>query len=170
MKKILLLTIVVCICTIVRSQSVYFNFNNGTQTSYNLEDVRKITFNADVMSLHLWGGTIYSWNVSTIEHYQYSENMIGVEEVLALANEIEVNVYPNPTKNILHIAYTIHQEDEIKVSLYSLDGRLVLYKVLGRQISGEHLHQFEIAEFPAGTYECILNGKNFSISKQIIKQ
>ena len=54
-----------------KAQSIYFNYSNGTNAAYNLTDVRKITFVADEMNLQLFDGSVYSWNVSSIGHYQY---------------------------------------------------------------------------------------------------
>ena len=69
-----------------QAQSIYFNYTNGTNASYLLEDVRKITFDNDVMNLHFLDGTLYAWNVSTIGYYQYEESALGVEEVLGRGN------------------------------------------------------------------------------------
>ena len=69
MKKLLLLSFI-GIVGIGNAQSIHFNFIDGTNTSYNLEDLRKITFDADVMNLHMLDGSLYAWNVSTIGHYQ----------------------------------------------------------------------------------------------------
>ncbi len=42
----------------LRAQSVHFNYGNGTNASYNLSDLRKITFDADLMNMHLFDGTV----------------------------------------------------------------------------------------------------------------
>ena len=63
-----------------KAQSIYFNYTDGTNVAYNLIDVRKITFVSDEMNLQLMDGSIFSWNVSSIGHYQYDENSIGIDE------------------------------------------------------------------------------------------
>ena len=57
----------------VNAQTIDFNYTDGTTSSYNLNDIRKITFDVDIMNLHLWDGTIYSWDVNTIGQYEYNE-------------------------------------------------------------------------------------------------
>jgi len=67
--KLFLFISLMLFTTELNAQSIHFNYTDGTNASYNLEDVRKITFDADVMNLHLWDGSVYSWNVSTIGYY-----------------------------------------------------------------------------------------------------
>ncbi len=42
------------------AQSIYFNYTDGTNAAYNLADIRKITFDVDLMQLHMNDGSIYS--------------------------------------------------------------------------------------------------------------
>ena len=83
------------------AQSIHFNYTDGTNAAYNLVDIRKVTFDADVMNLHLLDGSVYAWNVSTIGYYQYDESSVSALNLLNNANAWEVNVYPNPTSDYL---------------------------------------------------------------------
>ena len=73
-KPIALLGMALLFSVGLQAQSIHFNYTDGTNNSYSLVDVRKITFDADLMKLHLWDGTVYAWNVSTIGDYQYNES------------------------------------------------------------------------------------------------
>jgi hypothetical protein len=149
---------------------VNFNFTNGTSTSYNLEDVRKITFDADVMHLHLFDGSVYSWNVSTIGHFDYNDSSVNIEEVLSLVNFWEVTVFPNPTNNLLNVQYNLPKEDLITISLYNLQGKLVVEQQFGKQAKGENQETIDITTLPAGTYICKIAGQNNIITKKVMKQ
>ena len=92
--RVLLLVMAFFAGTACFAQSIYFNYTNGTTASYALADVRKITFDGDVMSLHFVDGSLYSWNVSTIGYYQYDESLVNAQEWLDQANAWEVSVYP----------------------------------------------------------------------------
>ena len=88
------------------AQSLYFNFTNGTSSSYDLIDIEKITFDDDLMKLHLLDGSLFSWNVSSIGHYEYDENNVGnVDELLNEINSFNLNIYPNPVGDFLNISY-----------------------------------------------------------------
>lgn len=169
-KPITLLAIALLFTVGLRAQSIHFNYTDGTNTSYNLEDVRKITFDADVMNLHLLDGSTYAWNVSTIGHYEYDETSLNLNEWINAANAWEVSVYPNPTSTDLHVRFNLPKEDEISIALYDLQGQLILEKNMGNKISGEHQETLDLKDLPQGTYVCRITGKQNSITKQVIKQ
>ena len=97
------------------AQSINFNYTDGTNSSYDLADIRKITFDADVMNLQLWDGSVYGWNVSTIVYYDYDETSLYLQEWLNNANAWEVSVFPNPTSSNLHIRFNLPKEDKISI-------------------------------------------------------
>ena len=169
-KPITLLAIALLFTVGLRAQSIHFNYTDGTNTSYNLEDVRKITFDADVMNLHLLDGSTYAWNVSTIGHYEYDETSLNLNEWINAANAWEVSVYPNPTSTDLHVRFNLPKEDEISIALYDLQGQLILEKNMGNKISGEHQETLDLKDLPQGTYVCRITGKQNSITKPVIKQ
>jgi len=169
-KPIALLLAAMLMGTMSFAQSIHFNYTDGTNASYNLEDVRKITFEADVMNLHLWDGSLYSWNVSTIGHYEYDENSLNIQELVNNANAWKIQVYPNPTSTDLHVQFNLPKEDEISIALYDMQGKLILEKNMGNKISGEHQETLDLHGLPQGTYVCRITGKQNSITKQVIKQ
>ncbi len=151
------------------AQSIHFNYTDGTNTSYNLEDVRKITFDADVMNLYLWDGSVFAWNVSTIGYYQYDESSLNVEEWLNNANAWGVVIFPNPTSTNLNVRYNLPKEDVITIALYDMQGKLVLDKNLGKLSPGEHQESLDVNNLPKSTYVCHINGRHQSFTKSIIK-
>ena len=64
----------------------------STQSSYGLEDVRKITFDGDLMNLHLLDGSLYTWNVSTILNVSFN---------LPKANDMSIALYDLQGKVVL---------------------------------------------------------------------
>ena len=84
------------ISAMVTAQSIHFDYIDGTTAAYNLEDLRKITFDADVMNLHMLDGSLYAWNVSTIGNNQYDATPLNVEDWIHTANAMEVVVFPSP--------------------------------------------------------------------------
>jgi len=168
-KPIALLGIAMLLSVGLRAQSIHFNYNDGTNASYNLEDVRKITFNADLMNLHLWDGSLYVWNVSTIRHYQYDESSLNVQEWINNANAWELVIFPNPTSTTLNVRYNLPKEDELTIALFDMQGKLILQKKLGKQVSGEHQETLDLTSIPQGTYVCRISGQQNMITKTVIK-
>jgi hypothetical protein len=169
-KLSLLSLIFVSISTSVKAQSVYFNYTDGTNAAYNLADVRKITFVSDEMKLQLLDGSVYSWNVSSIGHYQYDENSIGIDELLNKANAWQVSVFPNPATNLLNVRYSLPTEDKMLISVFDLQGKLLLEINAGNRAKGEHEESLDLSKLPGGQYVCSISGQTNTISKNIIKQ
>lgn len=168
--KTTLLFLFVFLGTMNYAQSIHFNYTNGTNVTYNLEDVRKITFDADVMNLYLWDGSVYSWNVSTIGDYQYDESTQSIHEILNSANFWNVNVYPNPTSSKLTVSFNLPQADEVSINLYDIQGNLILSKDTGHIGIGKHQELLDLTDIPPGTYTCSISGQKNMIAKQLIKQ
>jgi hypothetical protein len=168
-KTIALLGIVILFSVGFRAQSIHFHFTDGTNALYNVVDVRKITFDADLMNLYLLDGSVYAWNASTIGHYQYGESPLNVQEWLSNANAWEVVIFPNPTSATLNVRYKLPKEDEITIVLFDIQGKLILQKRLGKKVSGEHQETLDLASILKGTYVCRILGKQNTITKTVIK-
>lgn len=148
----------------LNAQRIEFNFTNGTNLAYEIDDVRKITFGTDVMNLHLWDGTVYTWNLNSIGHFEYNENAL-IDE----ANEWQINTFPNPVENNLQIQFTITKEENISIGLYDMQGKRVLQKPLGQLNSGTYQESMDLNEIQAGIYFCRIEGRKKSVTKKIIK-
>ncbi len=64
-KPLLILALAFLCASFSHAQSIYFNYTDGSNAAYNLADIRKITFDVDLMQLHMNDGSIFSRNVST---------------------------------------------------------------------------------------------------------
>lgn len=168
--KMLVLSALLLAGTACFAQSIYFNYTNGTEASYALVDVRKITFDDDVMNLHFNDGSLYSWNVSTIGYYQYDESQVNVQEWLNQVNAWEVNVYPNPTDARLNLQFNVPAADDVSLSLHDAQGKLILEKKLGALPTGVDHEMLDLEALPQGIYVCRIAGRQHTITKQIVKQ
>ena len=169
-KSLLLFVFALLFSVSIEAQSVHFNFTNGTGAAYNLQDVRKITYSADVLNLHLIDGTISSWNVSTLRYYDYNASLVNVEPILDEVNSWNLQLFPNPTKEEIYLKYNLLKEDNIQITLYDLTGKLMLDKKAGAKNPGENQDSLDLRQLAAGTYICRISGERNSISKQIIKK
>ena len=153
----------------LRAQSIYFNYTDGTNAAYNLVDVSKITFDVDLMNLHMWDGSIYAWNVSTIGYYQYDESSLNLQEWLNDVNAWEIAVFPNPSSTSLNVRFNLPKEDAITIALYDIKGNQILERNLGKQLLGEHHETLDVSNVPQGSYVFRINGMRQSVNKTIIK-
>jgi hypothetical protein len=169
-KPLALILIILFFAMGVRAQTVNFNYSDGTNASYSLVDVRKITFDADLMNLHLMDGSTYSWNVSTIGYYEYDETVVNVEYLISYVNSMQAIVFPNPSNNMLKVQFNLPNEDAISIALFDMQGKIILEKKTGKLSNGQYEETIDISQVTAGAYVCRIVGQKNSISKRVIKQ
>lgn len=154
--------------SILMAQSVEFDFSDGSQSSYNLEDIAQITFTGTVLNLELKDGTVYSNDISTIQKFQYEGNAVGIEQAIENMNALQVQTYPNPNNGNFQIAYTLPQATNIQVSIINLEGKIIENVFDGRQNAGKHVLEAQLNELTSGTYICRISSETMTISKQVI--
>jgi hypothetical protein len=92
-------------------------------------------------------------------------NNVGVDSPLARDKKMEINLYPNPTSDLITISLRyeeIHQN--LKLSIYDLNGRIVYDKVVE---TPSIISLSEIGITP-GIYMINLTANNFSHSEKLI--
>ena len=77
-----------------------------------------------------------------------------------------VSIYPNPATNMLNISFANAMANDVAVTIYDMQGRLMLSKNIGTADASA----LDISQFANGTYIVSISGDNINISKKIIKQ
>ena len=152
----------------LKAQNVYFSYSNGTNSTFAVNDIRKIFFNADVMTLMLWNGTEYSWNVSTVGGYGYDPQILGVNELVEKLNNIKFSVYPNPVSDLLNIEFHLDGQENIQLKLIDANGNVTVNQDLGARPVGYQQDSMNLRGLSSGVYVVHLVGNSFHISKKVI--
>ena len=171
-KVIFLYLISLGVANSLNAQSaIYFSYNDGSQNSYALQDVRKLDFNGDDINLHLNDGSVFTWNVNTIGYYDYNTNTsLNIDDMLHKANDWDVNVFPNPSDGHQTLKLKLPQATELSFSIMDISGKKIIQQQLGSLSKGEHSIPLEWSNAAAGSYSIILNSKDFSVTKKLIKK
>lgn len=59
--------------TSVSGQTITFEFSDGNQSNYPLEEISKITFSGSIMNLVMESDIIHSWDIESIKHFGYND-------------------------------------------------------------------------------------------------
>lgn len=152
--KYFILCISVVISSSVFSQNIYFKFKDGTTASFQVNEIRNITFNGDVMNLRKTDGTLNSWNVFNIGNYNYNIVTSIVEPQL---NVYQIKVYPNPSSGSVHICYELPTTDQVSIEIFDMWGRNIKRWPIEKKGPGKHeliWHSSEASSLLPGTYVC----------------
>jgi len=156
------------------AQTVFFHFTNGTTQSYAVEDIRKLTFEGDEQVLWLANGTQYSWNVSTIGHYEFQE-ITGVEHIASGYAPLQMQVYPNPSGGPVTVEVDLVQSGRLVVEVLDLQGRIVSELFAGERPVGPCRLVWDVtddrgARVVTGTYMVRIRAPFGSSTKPVVIQ
>ena len=88
---------------------------------------------------------------------------------VSLFNELNspiIEVYPNPAKNQLNIDFELLSKSDINMTIYDINGRVMLYKNISKSKQG--VVEINLDDFKDGVYSCIIKTENNIYNKQII--
>jgi len=91
----------------------------------------------------------------------------GTGSVIQPAGKFELNVYPNPSNNQVQIALSIPEKQKVKLSAYSVNGKLVKTLVDGLVDEGIHYYSFGESLLP-GTYLVRANSTSMKTVRKVI--
>lgn len=92
---------------------------------------------------------------------------VGANEVASASNELKV--FPNPAKTDFTVNYTLQQDAQVEVNLYSIDGQKVASLLDNtQQTAGEHNQMLHIPFTPSGIYLLQLVENGQSTCKRVI--
>ena len=115
-------------------------------------------------------GDYWEKDLSTTQYKFFYESYEGENTGLAnLAQEADVNIYPNPTSTILNVAIDWQIPQSSTMTIYDITGRICMLQNLEK---AEHTKtQFDVSQLPAGSYYLKIASAKGQISKafQIVK-
>jgi uncharacterized delta-60 repeat protein len=100
---------------------------------------------------------------------RYNSISVGTTNLMPFSRTF--SLYPNPIlENSFLATFTLLSEDEIKISLFSNDGKVLKQSNIGRLKSGQHQIKVDIPnEISAGNIVVRIDGRHSSICTQIMK-
>ena len=113
------------------------------QTKSNLDSYNSGMIYAGTHGRGIWASDTY-----------YSQFTVGINEITPKDKTLvsEIKLYPNPTRDMVNLSFTIKKQENLTLSVYDLKGVLVITKILGKLPEGEQLMQIGTEELISGTY------------------
>jgi hypothetical protein len=153
------------------SQSIHFEFNNGTDTDYFIPFVKKISFESNFLKLHYTNGTMFSWHVDSLKLFNF--NSSSTSEIYTLneiCNKLNVVLFPNPTNDHLKLSFNHLFNENFTIRIYDVKGVEYLKKDYFDTNLETYLVTIDLSNFPPNQYICLLEFKKTgSISKPFTK-
>jgi hypothetical protein len=108
--------------------------------------------NSELAGLGLpWG---YSGSAPDLGPYEGQTNSIAVSQVIINKNAIaQISAYPNPVKNRGNLKFSVSENSNVSIEIYSLNGTMVK-KVLTQEVfpGVEYYYPLNVSGLPGGMY------------------
>lgn len=138
--------------------------NNGTQSSFYLDDIRKISFMSGNMTVTQSNGVSDNFELKNIQNLSFFGLGTFTEEVKESAT-ISIFVYPNPVIDFLNLNFTNEIGQAFQLEIISLDGKIYYskYLTIEKEIS------LDVSYLPRGIYLCSIINKKLVKTIKFIK-
>ena len=162
MKKLCLLLLPAC--SMMQAQTMYVRPVLGSQTSYPVADIQKLTFDNGNMLVTNNAGASGSFALSGLRYVSFTDFNLGTTNPELATNKFYA--YPNPANHILNISgsNTIQPVDNIQI--LSLEGRLLMQQ----KPANTTAPQVDISALPQGMYLCKITNGNQQQTLKFLKQ
>ena len=87
----------------LHAQKLQFKFKDGSSTSYELTDLRKISYSQNQITVSLTNNDVFAQDINTIQHLRYIETAkLGIKRS---GNDgiLQAALFPNPATDVLNI-------------------------------------------------------------------
>jgi len=143
---------------------LYVKEKAGTQTSFTLNSVRKLTFVTGNMTVNKTNGNTGTYSLSTIRYLSFKDFTTDVSHI-SLQESNTLILYPNPVIDQLQISYETAKAGIVQVEIFDVKGKLLHQQILNSQIGTNHA-TIPVVKLTKGLYICCLqNGNKFETLK-----
>jgi hypothetical protein len=122
LKQAKLLALVVLTSIVVNAQNLVVSLTNSSIESFPVSAIKSIKFGTETMIQNKLDGTVSIWNIDDIDNYAF-DGVTNINETVTLKRE-ELNVYPNPSDDLVQINFSSNRSGEISIDVYDMNGRL----------------------------------------------
>ena len=161
---VILLTFIIPISGAM-AQSLEVNESSGTETSYTLSNVKKLSFSSSSLVITQSDNSTTSYALSGLSKLSFSDVENGVNNIESSTLQ-NIAFYPNPVENLLYIDLSATDYENGVVQILSLSGKVLKTT----QVNGESEVTLDASQLSNGIYLCqYINGTNIKTVKIIKK-
>lgn len=99
------------------------------------------------------------------------DDIAGYQTISGIENDplnlLEVKAYPNPAKDVMHVAISLTQSQQVTISLHDLTGRKVISESV-KLTTGENQLTLSSTGVPAGVYMLTISSDQFSFAEKMV--
>ena len=135
--------------TIASAQTMYIKEKSGTQTTYTLSSLRKMTFSGGNTTVQKSDNSTGVYALSGLRYLNFTNLITGQAETTAPLGNANIVTYPIPVTDVLNIDLT-GLTGEITISILILEGK----EIQTQTTNGGSLITLHLSQLSEGIYLC----------------
>jgi hypothetical protein len=151
-------------CLSINAQTMFVRPIAGSQTTYPVADIQKLTFDNGNMLVTNNTSASGSFALSALRYVSFTDFNLGTTNP-ALATS-KFYAYPNPASHMLNISGSNAMQSVSQIEILSLEGRLLMQQ----KPANTTAHQVDISALPQGMYLCKITNGNQQETLKFLKQ
>ncbi len=108
-------------------------------------------------------GWYIGWDFSPVIRANFDPS-VSIAETIDLAG---IQMFPNPVNDVLTVRFTAQDQNDVRINLVSLDGKLV-YTENVKSFSGQHTSLIDMSGLPSGIYSVQLMSNNGTHTQKVV--
>jgi len=136
---------------------LYVRHNTGTQASYVLSSIRKITFASGNMDVVKTDGNSDYYDLKYIQFLSFRD--IKTDIIPVGFDDGNITLYPNPVIDNLHISFESINAVNVQIEITDLQGRVLYQQTINSQY-GINQAIIPVDKLSEGLYLCRLQNGN----------
>jgi hypothetical protein len=151
-------------CISINAQTMFVRPIAGSQTTYPVADIQKLTFdNGNMLVTNITGGS-GTFALSEFRYVSFTDFNLGTTSPALATNKFYA--YPNPASHVLNIAGSNTLQFVSQIQILSLEGRLLMQQ----KPANESAPQVNISALPQGMYLCKITNGSQQQTLKFLKQ
>jgi hypothetical protein len=151
-------------CMSINAQTMFVRPIAGSQTTYPVVDIQKLTFDNGNMLVTNNTGASGTFAISGLRYVSFTDFNLGTTNPELATSKFYA--YPNPASHILNISGSNAMQLVSQIEILSLEGRLLTQQ----NPSNESAPQIDISALPQGMYLCRIANGNQQETLKFLKQ
>ena len=136
--------------------------NNMGLTNFTGNDVIAVVFNKNGNY-----STYQDFNLNVSELH-FSGNILNIEQLNKNNKDVKLTIYPNPASQQTVISFNLPESTKLKISLYNNQGKLITVINEGQYIAGDHVVNFNAANYDSGIYLMKFETENYLLHEKMV--
>ena len=151
-------------CMSASAQTMFVRPIAGSQTTYPVADIQKLTFDNGNMLVTNNTGASGGFALSGLRYVSFTDFNLGTTNPELATNKFYA--YPNPASHILNISGSNAMQRVSQIEILSFEGRLLMQQ----KPANESAPQVDISALPQGMYLCRITNGNQQQTLKFLKQ